>query len=193
MSQIDELVHSLLDTTMAQRVTLAHDDARERYHPPSLTVPNWRAFEDVIADYYRFHYGLCVAAGAALSRAYALGKVKELLEREYRRRRSDIMGAFADAMEGTNGGLRAVLDSISEGLKAESVQFYVQNQFDSRVAPNCFEAKVEIIRQFIERFGAQLGDTIQRNRPERYAQNYQDLIRAYVAGLQQTSSIFRRL
>lgn len=193
MADIDDLVHSLQDTTVARRVTLTHDDARGQYRLPNPTVPNWQVFQDAIADYYRFHYGSCVAPGAHLSRTEALGKAKDLLEREYRRRRSDIMGALADATEGTNGGLRVVLDTIAEGIKAESVQHYAQEQFDSRVAPNDFEAKVDIIRQFIARFGHQLGDTIQRNRPERYAQDYRTLIEAFVDGLRQTSSIFRRL
>lgn len=193
MPNIDDLVYALQETTVAQHVALAHDEARARYRLNRNTVPNWEAFQDVIADYYSYHYGACVAPGARLSRTEALGQAKELLEREYRRRRSDITGALSDAMDGTGGGLRVVLDTLAEGLKAMSVERYVQDQFDRRIAPNDYEAKVDIIRQFISRFGAQLGATIQQSRPERYAQNYQDLIRAYVNGLQQTSSMFRRL
>lgn len=193
MTDINELVHSLQDTTIAQRVTIAHDNARMQYHPKSITVSNYRGFEDEIADYVSFHYAACVAPGARLSRTEALGEAKEIIEHEYRRRRSDIVGAFNDARDGTNGALRSILDTIADGLKARSVSRYVTEQFDSRVAPNDYEAKVEIIRQFIERFGAQLGNTIQRNRPERYAQDYRALIEAYVEGLRQTSSIFRRL
>jgi hypothetical protein len=73
------------------------------------------------------------------------------------------------------------------------VRHYATAQFDSRVAPNDFEAKVEIIRQFIVRFGAQLGSSVHANRPERYAHDYRPLIESYIQGLQATSSIFRRL
>jgi len=156
-------------------------------------VSHWPEFEDFIADYFEFHYGRCVAPGARLSRTEALGRAKEILEREYRRRRSDIVGAFADARDGTNSGLRGVIDALADGIKADSIRYYATEQFDSRVAPHDYEAKVEIIRQFVARFGAQLGDAIQRNRPERYAQDYRQLIEAYVEGLRQTSSIFRRL
>ncbi|MCL4217603.1 MAG: hypothetical protein KJ052_11460, partial [Candidatus Hydrogenedentes bacterium] len=101
--------------------------------------------------------------------------------------------AFADARDGTNGGLRGVLDVIADGLKAQSIAHYATDQFDSRVAPVDFEAKVEIIRQFIQRFGNLLGDDIVSNRPERYASNYRELIEAYVSGMRQVSSHARRL
>ena len=192
MAVIDELIYALQETTVAREVAIRHDDARSQYRPPRNTVRGWREFEDIIADYYAFHYGRCVA-GARLSRTEALGRAKEILEREYRRRHSDIAGAFADARDGTNSGLRGVIDTLADGMKADSMRYYATDQFDSIVAPNDFDAKVDLIREFIARCGAQLGDAIQRNRPERYAQDYRQLIEAYVDGLRQTSSIFRRL
>lgn len=101
--------------------------------------------------------------------------------------------AYNDAHDGTNGGMRVVLDTIAEGLKAESVERYIRDAFDRYVAPISWEQKVTIIRQFIARCGIHLASSIRSDQPERYAQNYQELIRSYVSGLQRTSSIFRRL
>ena len=78
----------------------------------------------------------------------AYGRAKELLEREYRKRNGDIVSAFNDACDGTNGGLRAVLDAIADGLKAEVIERYITDVFDRYVAPNSWESKVDIIRQF---------------------------------------------
>jgi len=134
-----------------------------------------------------------VSKGGALSAAESASRAKEILEKEYRRRNGDIVSAFNDAHDGTNGDLRVVLDMIAEGLKAEAVQHYVREVFDQHVAPNSWEAKVEIIRQFIQQCGASLGSSIRADQPERYAQNFQELIRSYVEALQRTSSVFRRL
>ena len=103
------------------------------------------------------------------------------------------MSAFNDAHDGTNGGLRVILDIIADGLKAESVERYVRDVFDRHVAPNSWEDKVTIIREFLARCGPDLSSSIRRDEPERYAQNYRELIDAYVQGLRQTSSLFRRL
>jgi hypothetical protein len=193
MAAIDTLLAALDDRQIAHQVGLAHDEARMRYPLRSNTVGSFDEFSDLIADYYNHHFSQCVSPGGCLPPSEAAGRAKEALDREYRRRQGDIVSAFNDAHDGTNGGMRVVLDTIAEGLKAESVERYVREVFDRIVAPNAWEAKVEIIRQFIARRGGTMASSIQADQPERYAQNYQELIRSYVEALQGTSSIFRRL
>jgi len=85
-----------------------------------------------------------------------------------------------------------VLDMISESLKMESVERYIRDVFDTHIAPNDWDRKVEIIRQFINRCGMHISSSVREEQPERYAQNYQDLIRIFVNSLKETSSVFRR-
>lgn len=193
MTEIETIVHALDETTVARRVGIQHDEARVRYRLRSNTVSDWQSFETETGNYYQYHHGACVSRGGHLSGSDARGAAKSVLEQEYRRRRSDILGAFADARDGTNGGLRTVLDAIADGLKAESIAHYATDVFDRTIPPDNYEKKVEIIREFIARFGAQLGEAVVASRPERYAQNYRELIEAYVSGLRQTSAMFRRL
>jgi len=184
---------ALDERTIAQKVGIPHDEARMRYPLRSNTVSSFDEFSDRLGDYYNHHFTTCVSRGGNLSRAEAAGRAKEILERDYRRHEGDIVGAFNDAHDGTNGGLRAILDKVAEGLKAESVERYVREMFDRHVAPNSWEQKVAIIREFIAQAGPYLGSAIRADQPERYAQNYEELIRSYVNALRRTSSIFRRL
>ncbi len=193
MVSIGNILSSLDEKTIAQRVGIPHDEARMRFALQCNTVADFDAFSNAIADYYAYHFRQCVSNGGSLSRAEAAGRAKELLEQEYRRRNGDIVSAFNDAHEGTNGGMRAVLDTIAEGLKAESVKRYTREVFDRSVAPSSWEDKLEIIKQFICRCGMDLSTSIRADQPERYAQNYSELITSYVEALQRTSSVFRRL
>jgi len=193
MPRIDALLAALDERHIARRIALRHDEARLRYPLQRNTVGTFDAFSATIADYYNYHFTHCVSNGGALAASEAAGRAKEMLEREYRRRHGDIVSAFNDAHDGTNGGLRVVLDTLAEGLKAESVERYIRDVFDQHVAPNAWEDKVEIIRQFIRQCGAHLASSIRADQPERYAQNFQELIRSYVEALQRTSSIFRQL
>jgi len=193
MPAIDSLLGALDERQIAQQVGLPHDEARMRYPLRSNTASSFEEYSDLIADYYNHHFTQCVSRGGALPASEAAGRAKEVLEREYRRRSGDIVAAFNDARDGTNGGLRVQLDLIAEALKAESVERYIREMFDRHVAPNSWEDKVEIIRQFIAKCGANLASSIQANQPERYAQNFQELIHSYVTSLQRTSSNFRRL
>ena len=193
MATINILLSALDEREIARQVAVPHDEARIQYRLSSNTVADFGRFSDIITDYCNYHCSSCVSHGGTLARSDAYGKAKELLEGEYRKRRGDIVSAFNDAHDGTNGGMRVVLDTIAEGLKAEAVERYIAEIFDRHVTPNSWERKVDIIRQFINRCGPYLSSSIVADQPERYAQNYSELIRSYTEGLRQTSSMFRRL
>ena len=193
MGSLDGLIAAMDELAIVKNVASAHDEARMQYSPRRNTVQSFDDFSDVIADYYNHHVSKCVVHGGYLSRTEAAGRAKEMLEREYGRQGGNIMTAFNDAHHGTNGGLRVVLDKMAEQLKAESVERYIREAFDRYVDPSSWDQKVDIIRQFILRFGHMLSSSIRADQPERYAQNYEELIRSYVTALQRTSSIFRRL
>jgi len=193
MVNISDVLGRLDERYIARNVGLRHDEARMSYRLNRNTVADFDEFSRVIGDYYNHHFRH-VSNGGSLSPVQAVGQAKAILQREYQnRQRSDIVGAFNDAHDGTNGGLRVVLDKIAEAMKVEFVELYIRDVFDRHVAPNSWESKVEIIRQFIHHCGANLSSSIRAHQPERYAQNFQELIRSYVDSLRRTSSIFRRL
>lgn len=193
MATINSLMGYLDERAIARNVAISHDEKRMQYHLSSNTVADWNQFSDIITDYYNYHYTGCVTRGGRLSSGEASGRAKELLEKEYRKKNGDIVSAFNDAHDGTNGGLRSVLDIICEAIKAESVERYVRDIFDRHVAPNSWDQKVDIIRQFIAYAGPYLSSSIVASQPERYARDWSELIKSYVEGLRQTSSMFRRL
>ena len=193
MATFNNLLSALDERTMAQRIGIPHDEARVRYPIESNTIGTFERFGATIADYYNYHYTRCISNGGRFTPDDAYARAKELLERDNRRRGGNIVSAFNDAHDGTNGGMRAILDTIADGLKAEAVENYVVAVFDRHVAPDSWDRKVDTIRQFISWFGNILPSSIDADNPERYAQDYAGLIRAFVQGLQQTSAIFRRL
>ena len=192
MGDINALLDALDERTIAKEIGIKNDETRMQYQLHSNTISDFDEFNRIIADYYNHHFTECISSGGSLSSAEAGGRAKEIIEREYRKRGGDIVAAYNNAHDGTNGGMRVVLDIIAEGIKAESVERYVRDMFDRHVAPNSWDDKVDIIRQFISHCGGQLSSSIRSSQPEAYASNFEGLIRSYVAALQQTSSMFRR-
>jgi len=193
MATINSLMAELDERTIAGRVGISHDEARMRYQLNSNIVSNFSQFSNIITDYYNYHYTHCVSRGGRLPASEAYGRAKELLEREYRKRNGDIVSAYNDAHDGTNGGMRMVLDVLADGLKVEVIERYMTDIFDRYVAPNSWDDKVEIIRQFISYCGGMLSSSVVASQPQRYAHDYSALIRSYIEGLQKTSSMFRRM
>ena len=163
MVSIDRLLKELDELAIAKKVGLPNDEARISYQLKSNTVDNFDDFARIIGDYYNHHFSKCVSRGGRLSASEAAGRAKEILEREYRRRSGDLISAYNDAHDGTNGGLRVILDTIAESIKAESVERYIRDAFDRHVTPNSWEKKVEIIRQFIHQTGVNHGSSIKKN------------------------------
>jgi len=192
MGNIDTLLSALDERTIASKIAISNDETRMQYPLRSNTVSSFDEFSNIIGDYYNYHFTKCVSGGGSLSTSEAGGRAKEIIEREYRKRGGDIVAACNNAQDGTNGGMRAILDIIAEGIKAESVERYIREMFDRHVSPNSWEDKVNIIRQFIRRCGGELSGSVDLQQPEAYASNYEGLIRSYVTALQQTSSMFRR-
>ena len=48
------------------------------------------------------------------------------MESEYKRQGGNLMSAYKDANDGTNGGMRIILDAIADHLKEESVERYIR-------------------------------------------------------------------
>lgn len=194
MGSLEAILKQLDEREIARYIGIPHDEARMAYALKKNTVADFNEFVRVISDYYSYHFSKCVAGGASLTSFESQGRAKEIVEQRYHQSRgTNLQAAYNDAHEGTNGGLRAILDMIAEQLKYEAVERYIRKVFDDQIDPTSWENRVDIVKQFISRCGADLAPSIDASHPERYAKDYTDLIKSYVKALSQTSSIFRRL
>jgi len=192
MSTLQKIMSKLDERNIALKIGSLHDRARIRYRLKSNTICNFEEFLGAIGDYYNYHFSTCNSNGGRLSEAEARQTAKNIVDQHYQRKMgSDIMGAYNDAKDGTNGGMRAILDIIADNLKMMSVERYIQNIFDRYVSPNSWEDKITIIRQLIDSYGHLFSSSIDRSNPERYAQNFQTIIRQLVENSNRTSHVLR--
>lgn len=193
MVSIVSLLTAVDERTIFARVGNRHDAARMNYTRGVSVASDFDEFTHAIADYYNHHFSICVSNGGALSFPEAAGMAKQVLTQHYRQRGGDLMTAFADARgETSNGSMRQVYDLIADTLKADAVERYLRDVFDRHVNPSSWTDKVEAIRQFIMHVGPHNLSGIDAGHPERYAANFEVLIRAYVRSMQRASMVFRR-
>ena len=192
MGSVTALLKDLESRTIAQEVERKHLEARMQFRCPTSTVQNIDEFYDVIASYYIFHMKHCSTGGGTYNFVEAKNKAKTIVENEARRSNGDIITAYNNAHDGTQGGLGAVLDLISEGLKYEAVESYVEDVFDQHVAANQWEEKVQIISQFIAKVGSSLPENIRSGDPKRFASNYKQIIHEYAEAIRRVASSLDR-
>ena len=133
-----------------------------------------------------------VSGGGTLSHPEAAGRAKEIIDREYRKKGQDKLNAYVDGKEGTNGGMREILDIIMERLKDEAIERHVRDVLDRYVAPTNFDEKVSIVKEIFLRTAIS-SKYVDINRPERYANNYEELIRGLVDNIKAQAAKLRRL
>jgi hypothetical protein len=192
MGKLDSILQELDELYIVNTITREHDETRMTYRLPRITVDSDAEFDDVIAEYYNYHFTRCISYGGSLPRSEAAGRAKEIIEKAYRRKGMDRLAAYSDGKNGTNGGMRAILDLILESLKDDAVERHIREVIDRYVAPSSFDEQVDIVREIIARMGYKPA-YIDARRPERYARNYEELIRALVESVRTQSSRFRRL
>jgi len=193
MGSFATILEQLDERYIAKKIGIPHDEARASYRLATNTAADIDKFRQIIGDYYNYHFTTCVSRGGNLPAAEAQGKAKGIVEQVYRSRGSDFVGAYNDAHEGTNGGLRIILDAIAQHLKEEAIEHHITKVLDDEIKPNSWNDKVDIIRQFINYCGPGIATYLDTSEPELYAQNYTELIRAYIDSIRKTSSMFRRM
>ena len=192
MTEIETILAALDERHISREIGLRHDNARNSFRLDKNTTSDFEEFGGILGDYYNQHIQSVYGCGP-FAKSDAISRVKQLVDQIYHREGGDFVSAFNDCVDSMNGGIRVVIDRIVEMLKAENVEHHIREIFDTHVAPHSWEMKVEIIKQFIAKYGDVLSSSINRDQPERYAQNYQDLIRSYTESLRKTSAMFRRL
>jgi len=189
---LDKILSELDEIYLVQNVTKKHDETRMKYRLESITVQDDHEFNRIIGDYYNFHYASCISSGGTLTPENAAEEAKYIVFGEYHRKRLDKLQAYSDGKNGTNGGMRAILDIILDTLKSKAIESHIRSVIDRYIQPSSFEEQVEIIKQLMTRIEG-IPSYVDTNHPERYARDYEDLIRGIVESKRRIFAQLRRI
>lgn len=190
MSVLDRINYELDESYLVEHVTKKHDEARNQYRLKSIEVPDDTAFDNQIADYYNYHFTKCISSGGEFPRSEAAGRAKKLINEYCRRTRKNRLDIYSDGRSGANGGMMKVLDIIMDGLKEESIENHYRDVIDRYVAPSIWDEQLHIIKEFLKRIPDTSAYDLEH--PEKYVDNYEELIRLRVDQLRSVSKIFKR-
>lgn len=192
MNEIDIILDELSDRNLNERVRLRHNDAKASYAIRSNRVRDSHELLEELGRYYNHHQQYCFGA-SRYSDYEAQGRARGIVDRFYHQKYGEGFGsACDDAISGDRGGLDALLGIVRDGIREEDERLYMQGVFDRYVASNSYDEKVRIISQLFDRMGMLLDETVDTRRPERYAENYSQIIESILRTRQQTSRSFRR-
>jgi hypothetical protein len=191
-SERARMVLSEIDRDALTSISIPIDLARATYGIDSVTINSYDEFIDTITSFHvhLMRYNRSVSEPLDLHDAGA--EAFALLERAFATK-GGFQGALSEATNAINGGLRLVLDVITEQFKREEQEKQVNQVLKSALDPLDWKGKVALIKAFLKRLEPHLPPEIISQPPERFAGHYEIIARGYVQSMDQVKTLFRSL
>jgi hypothetical protein len=189
----DTVVSLINEEALAREFGILADSARASFVLESSTVQEYEEFIDLLQALY-IRLQLCVSASAVktLDTATARTEVIGLLERAFKGQGGD-QAAFMKARDGIQGGVRSVLDALTEQYKVEKQTAYVKRVFKDAVNAMDWNERVRFVRGAMKRLAQFLPSELRDESPERFARQYEPIVLAYVKSLDHVNQLFRSM
>jgi len=157
-----------------------------------VTVNSYEEFCETITSFYMHLKRHTRKLSEPVDLNEAAPEALDLLERAFSKQ-GGLKAAEAEARTAVKGGLRLVLDMMTEQFKREEQEKYMNYILKSALDPLDWKSKVDLMGVFLKRLGPLLAPEIKSQPPERFAEHYEDLIRAYLQSIDRMNSLLRSL
>lgn len=186
------LILSEMDEEVLTLIGLPIDSARAAYVMESITVKSYDAFLETITSFYIHLMRYTGKVSDPVDRNVSGNEAIALLERAFSRD-GGFNEALSEAKNGTNGGLRLVLDVMTARFKREEREKHVNLVLKLALDPLDWEGKVALMGALLKHLEPHLTPKIVSQPPERYAGHYETIVRGYVQSMDQVKSLLRSL
>lgn len=187
---LDVVLSEINALTLAERIGLPIDAARAWYQLGSSTVDSKDEFQDIVTAFGQHLLRRSGWATTPLDPAAAAAEGLDLLRKAFPAE-EQYNAALAEAVHGAKGGLRVVLDAITDRFKKEQTAKHVNRVLVEALDPLDHEEKVAFMTAFLARLAPHLTADIQSEPPERYAGHWKEITRAYVESLDRVNELLR--
>ncbi len=175
-------VVSLINEQALARKFSAIDSARGCFILESLKVKSYEELINILQAYYIHTQRYTGSSPEKPDMSEARSEAIKLLENTFRDKGGD-KAAFVQARDCTQGGIRSILDMITEQYKAQKQDAYINRVFKDAIADMDWQERVKCIRAVIKEVGRFLPEDLKNQPPERFARDdetIETIIRTYV-------------
>lgn len=195
-SETDDRVEALLAEiaadNIARKVGLAIDSARAAYVLGSVTAKDHQEFLDGVAAFY-LHLLRYLGKVDGTADPEDLGPEALGLLREAFRGEGGEPAARKEALDGVRGGMRYVLDRMTNEYKRKKAQDYVKFAVERGVGSLDWDARTAFMRALFRRLRQDLPSGIAIDTPERFATAVETIAQAWTESMDQLNMIVKSM
>ncbi len=189
---LESVVSEISAETVARKIGLPIDTARASYHMDGVTAESYDEFSEAVSSYYLHLLRHTRSVGAGVEPHVVSAEALDLLERAFAKEGGQA-AALAEARDGTRGGLRYVLDALTERFKAEQQVNHVRWVLKEALDPADWPARVAFTAALLQRLAPHLPADTRAMPPERLAKHYDLIVQAYVRSIDTVRVLLRAL
>ena len=176
---------------LAKLIGIPIDSARAAFAMDSVTVESYEEFKDKIPAFYMQLMRNTKRLPENIEIKMVEAEALALLERGFSNK-GGIPAAMDEARNCLSGGLRFIFDIMTEKIKQEEQEKYVNFVLKKTLDPLDWESKVAFIKKLFKKLENILPEET-RAEPERFAGHYEKIVTAYVNSINHLNTLFRRL
>jgi hypothetical protein len=189
----DAVVTQINEYALAHRFGIPIDSARGSYSLDASTVPSREAFLDLQEAFYiHLQNWINDETGPSPDTQHARSEVIGLMDEAFKDQGGH-EAAYARARDGTQGGLRSVLDTVAEQYKRTCYSNYVRKVFYETVSVMEWDQRVRFMQGAMERLRPFLPPELRDEPPERFVRENGAIVKCYVESLDRLNRVFRTL
>lgn len=189
--KIQFVVSEIEAYNLAKRIGIPIDSARAAFAVDSVTVKSYEEFKDKMPAFYIQLMRNTKRLPENIETNIVESEAFALLERGFSNK-GGIPAAMDEARNGINGGLRLIFDIMTDQLKKEEQEKYVNFVLKNALDPLDWESKVAFIEKLLKKLENILPEAT-RAEPERFAGHYEKIVTAYVNSINHLNTLFRSL
>jgi hypothetical protein len=190
------LLQGILSTisveALAQSTGIQIDFARISFPMNFITVHCFEEFSDCLLAYYIHLLRLLNRITVPADFDVLSAEVFALLDRAFFNR-GGTKAAYTESRNGFHGGMRLILDQVTDQFKKEEMEKRVNQVLRYSFDPIDWEIKVSLIKDLLKALKPNLPPEIYHQPPERFGNHYEILVKSYVNSMDQVKYSFQAL
>jgi hypothetical protein len=189
---IERVLEEISEENLTEKVALPVDEARLSYVSEKATVHDGFEFNDAITAFYVHMFRHIESPSGNMNRDALAAEAIDLVQRAFDQK-GGYKAALAEGTHGANGGMRAVLDSMTERLKQEERAKCISRGFKEAIDPLDWDAKVRLMEVFIKRIEPELPPDLKDIPPKKLASHWETVLQCYAESRDRISDFLKRL
>jgi len=189
---IERLLAELSEENLAGKIGLPLDEARACYVMDEIRVKDGFEFNDVITAFYAHMFRHAGSPAGHVDRMALSAEAVDLVKKAFERK-GGYNAALSEGMHGSNGGMRLVLDVMTEYLKQQGKEKYIARLFKEIIDPLDWDAKVRLTEDFLKRIGPELPPDLQGLPPKKLASHWETILEHYAEAMAKMTDLLKRL